>query len=73
MSNVFVVGVLVAFDAVNWLATVDLRGGAPFRSASGIPVNRGLTAAEMVAGRYVCVWFPIGGAAAEAVVLGVWV
>lgn len=71
-GNVFAVGVLVAFNSTTWLATVDIRGGVPFQSLTSIPVSRGLTAAELTAGRYVCVWFP-GNSGAEAVVIAVWV
>jgi len=66
-------GKLVSFNSTAWTAVVDLRGGVPFAQLSGIPVNRGLAAAALVAGRSVCVWFSGSGFnAAEAVLLAVW-
>ena len=67
-------GKLVSFNGTAWTAVVDLRGGVPHMQLSGIPVNRGLASAALVAGRSVCVWFSGDGFnAAEAVLIAVWV
>jgi len=65
-------GALVSFASANYTATVELRGSMPVR-LTGVPVNRGIPSAEMVAGRKVAVvLLAAGDAPAEAIVIAVW-
>lgn len=63
-------GKLISFDSGTYTATVELRGSRVTR-LSGVAVNRGLPAAQMIAGRSVAVWLA-GDGPASAVILAVW-
>ena len=64
-------GRLVSFDSGVYSATVRLDG-SPTQALEGIPVSRGLPAAEMVAGRRVLLDTGDHHNPGDAVVTGVW-
>lgn len=64
-------GRLVAFDSVNFLATVRLDGSAP-QVLEGAAVSRGLAAAALTPGRRVLVDTGDHGDPADIVVTAAW-
>ena len=63
-------GVLVAFDAPSYRATVQLAGSLA-ATVSGLPVSRGIAAAELTAGRRVAVALFDAASPSDAMVVGV--
>lgn len=63
--------VLTAWDAVNYLASVE-PVGTQSADISAVPVARNIAAAAMVLGRYVAVETFGSPGPAEAVVVAVW-
>jgi len=63
-------GVLKSFDAGTYTATVEVVGGRGFYLA-GVPVSRGIGAAEMVAGRTAFVAVADATNPADAMVIGI--
>ena len=63
-------GTLKSFDAGTYLATVDIQG-SHLQWLAGIPTNRAIAAAEMVAARTVAVIFFDSGNPSDAMVLGI--
>ena len=64
-------GTVRAYDAGTHTATVEIDG-APDAWLPGLPVNRGLDAAELVAGRRALVVFTSGTNPADAMLVGVY-
>lgn len=64
-------GVLRGWDAVNWLATVQLTGSLT-AWLRAVPASRGIPAAEMVVGRRVALVLFDPSNPGDAVVTAVW-
>jgi hypothetical protein len=64
-------GVLKAWDAVGWLASVQLTGSVA-SWVKALPVSRGIASAEMVVGRKVAVVLFDPTNPADGVVVAVW-
>ena len=64
-------GILKAFDAINWLATVQITGSLGLWLHS-VPVARDIASVEMTAGRKVAVALFDPTNPTDAVVFAVW-
>ena len=64
-------GVLVAFNAGTYLATVQYAGSLT-TTVANVPVSRGIAAAAMVVGRRVAVALFDPAQPLDAMVVGVW-
>ncbi|MGH2366250.1 MAG: hypothetical protein ACRDGF_02395 [Chloroflexota bacterium] len=71
MEQLLLKGTVRAFDAGSWTATVQMDGSL-FVYLSGIPVSRGLSAAEVVAGATAAVAVFDASNSTDALVVGVW-
>ena len=67
----WVAGEVVSFSSGTWTAVVEVRGSRQTRM-TGVPVNRGIASADMVAGRRVLVYVGPDGAAGASCVVAVW-
>ena len=64
-------GVLRAFNAGSYLATVELDGSTGVYLA-GVATSRDIAAGDMVNGRYVAVMFFEAGSPSDCVLFAVW-
>jgi hypothetical protein len=64
-------GTLKAFDAVNYLSTIQIAGSLSVW-LENTPTSRAIAATEMVSGRNVAVLFHDAGNPSDCVVVAVW-
>lgn len=64
-------GTIQAFDAVTFTATVQIEG-SDAGYVAGVPVNRGIAAADVIVGRAAAVAVYDDNNPTDAMVVGVW-